>query len=139
MERPHPAELYHYTCDHGQAHLGDSGELLSGWDQVNAKRRRILPPTARFIWMTDMVRPLINPLGLTRQFITCDRTAHRYRVLDRTKVMWWCDVRRHVPAEWRDLLETSEGARPAHWFVSLDPVPVAYDPIRHPYIYTTLT
>lgn len=82
------------------------------------------------VWLTDLDAPARDALGLTSHLIDCDRTQHRYRVTDLTSVQHWLQVRRSHPL--RDELEHARGARPMHWYVSLLPVSVIYDPTnRH--------
>ena len=128
-ERPHPLALYHYTCEHGHDRIGQAGELLPAWDLVSPAKQKLLPVTSKLVWMTDLRLPAMGPLGLTHQMLTCDRTAHRYRVAEKAHALWWMDVRRSMPAEWRDPLELAPGAMPMHWWVTDRPVPVTYDPI----------
>jgi hypothetical protein len=118
-------ELWHYTCEHSRAKLGDVGELvplarLAGLDD--------LPPTSVFVWLTDLSVPIPAALGLTRLSLRCDRTEHRYRVTDVAGVLPWVAVRRDTPPRWRYALESAPGAMPAHWYVSEGPVPVEYAP-----------
>lgn len=110
-------ELYHYTCDHGRQAIGLSGMLLPHG----------LPGGVQLVWLTDMSTPDRRSLGLTSAMLRCDRTQHRYRITDDTGVMRWLAVRRRFHS--LGLLELTPGVRPAHWWVSLTPIPAAYDPI----------
>lgn len=120
-----PDTLYHFTCkDHGFAGIGEEGELVPGADRSDTLATYW---PAHFVWLTDLSRPLREPLGLTQQIKgSCDRTTHRYRVLDTSNVVWWAKARRKIKDTW--ILEQGE-ARPIHWFVSPVPVPVIYDPL----------
>jgi hypothetical protein len=92
--------LYHYTCDHGRAELGDSGKLIPP--------TALIPPSAisrhpkwqqtlfDLIWLTDLDVPLREALGLTSNTVTCDRTQFRYRV-EGYSAMRWTVVRRDFP------------------------------------------
>lgn len=121
--------LYHYTCDHGHEALGESAVLLPAAtrsDDVRFRYPGMWP--SQLVWLTDLARPNRNGLGLTMNWVVCDRTAHRYRVTDDSLVMHWTDVARHLSREQRDLLEAAPGALPRHWWCSSGPVPVVYDP-----------
>jgi len=115
--------LWHYTCDHGRAALGESGRVIPAHRITD----RATAPTGRYAWFTDLGTPVREALGLTMNLTTCDRTAHRYRVTDEASVVPWMEVRRDFPADWREGLEGIPGARPRHWWVAVGPVPVVLD------------
>lgn len=111
---------YHYTCDHRHRLIGSTivpGDTLGRYDDS----------PHIYAWFTDLSRPNRDALGLTSTILTCDRTAHRYRVTDTRDLIHWTHVRRNHP--WAAELESAPGARPMHWWVARHPVPVAYDPI----------
>ena len=118
--------LYHYTCDHSHAQI--DGELLSALAQHPHEDRFMLSGPHQLVWMTDLAHPNRDALGLTSHILACDRTVHRYRVTDPSKVVPWVKVRRAY--RWAEELESADGARPRHWWVSGVAVPVVYDPIR---------
>lgn len=106
-------QLWHYTCDHGRRHIGDVGAL-----QPNRGR----------VWLTDLAEPDRDALGLTMRLLTCDRTQHRYRVLDDAGAVPYHAVRlAEFTADQRDELETGGGLL-RHWWIATTPVPVMYDP-----------
>ena len=115
---------WHYTCDHGRAALGDAGIV----HPAKYLTDRPMPWPGRFAWFTDMDTPQPAALGLTRILVSCDRTAHRYRVTDDTHLTPWSDFARNLPRAVRDELELEPGARPRHWWVALLGVPVEYAP-----------
>lgn len=117
-----PVTLWHYTCEHGYAGIGDRGQLWPAYALTNR-----IPPEwwpARLVWLTDLAAPDRAGLGLTSAVSACDRTAYRYRVTDDLDVIPWVRVRRQFPA---DVLEDLPGTRPRHWYVSSNPVPVILD------------
>lgn len=116
-----PDALWHYTCEHGYAALTETGVLVPG----NHLGARV--PTGSVVWVTDLQVPIRDGLGLTQVLAKCDRTAYRYRVTDASTVIPWTRARRTFPPVWRHALEHAPGARPRHWFVSSEPVPVVLD------------
>lgn len=116
--------FYHYTCDHGRAALGECGTL----QPFGGRRRFIAPWPARYVWVTDLDTPVRDALGLTSSFLMCDRTRFRYRVLEPSTVQPWADLAGQAGV-WRAALEEAPGARPKHWYFSVEPVPVVYDPV----------
>lgn len=117
-----PPPLFHYTCrDHGFAGIGTSGFVIP---PALRHPDRDVDPLA---WFTDLTRPNRDALGLTMHTTTCDRTTYRYRVTDTAQISRWTDVRRSHPLA--ALLEGVPGARPAHWFVAVDSVPVVLDQV----------
>ncbi len=115
--------LYHYTCDHGREGLGDTGHV------------RVNPESIwGYAWFTDLEVPYREGLGLTSGILTCDRTAHRFRVTCADDIRPWVEVRREwlkQPLGWGVLLYLEScDAMPMHWWVSTTEVPVEYDPIE---------
>jgi hypothetical protein len=85
------------------------------------------PPGARpLVWLTDLDVALRDALGLTSQTLTCDRTRHRYRVIDVDGCAPY--IGHPLRSELR-ALEQFDGVRPKHWWLSMRPVPVVYDPV----------
>lgn len=121
---------WHYTCSHTRAQIGDAGELRPLRQLVAAEKLRDWPQwrqaQADMIWLTDLDTPLAGALGLTSNILGCDRTEHRYRVVNYTP-MRYLTIRRDLPARLREDLENAPGAMPAHWMVAYTPVPVVYD------------
>jgi hypothetical protein len=117
---------WHYTCDHGHQRIGDAGLLLP----LASLTDKPTPWQGRIIWLTDLAYPYRDALGLTSQILSCDRTAHRYRITDNRQIVPWTLVARDLSREQRDELELARGARPRHWYISMDPVAAVYDPVR---------
>lgn len=128
--------LYHFTCDHGRAGIGNLGELRSAADQSKkAAQIAASDPAMRdllsWVWLTDLETPMRDALGLTQHLSKCDRTAHRYQVIDRraAQPIRWIEARRYFNPAVRDELESSPGAMPAHWFIAQSGVQVVYHPL----------
>lgn len=119
-------QLWHYTCHHGRHGIGELGVLVPACQLTDEP----MPWTGRLVWLTDLKVPMREALGLTQLLAKCDRTAHRYRVLDDTDASRWVQVAHFLPLEERIELEGAPGARPAHWYVSLEPVPVQLDEVQ---------
>lgn len=115
--------LYHYTCEHRYAQIGDPGTLLPAYRLADTLEGWW---PSRFVWLTDLSVPDRYALGLDTGRGACDRTGYRYRVTDETGVRAWTDVRRGL-IRVRSVLEDVPGVRLRHWFVSTLPVPVALD------------
>lgn len=125
--------LFHYTCDHGHTKIGAQGVLVPGIDLMHPSVKGTdLLDMARFVWLTDLARPIKDALGLTSNHLTCDRTAHRYRVTAHGIAIRWVDLRRDFAPAVREMLESAPYARPMHWWVAAEPVPVTYDPVEAP-------
>jgi hypothetical protein len=118
--------LYHYTCDHGRDALGDEGWLRTG-HALNPKTSHLWQ--AGYIWLTDLSVPIKDALGLTSNFIHCDRTEHRYLIDPAFEyVTPYMSIRKHLSFAKRMQLEESPGARPMHWYVTRVPVLATYSP-----------
>lgn len=117
--------LYHYSCEHLFEDIGEEGTLLP------LSHRREVDPRAwpsLFVWMTDMTIPQPDALGLTRRTLRCDRTKYRYRITGGEAIERWVDAARRLDRNTRAMLENEPGARPAHWWFSVQPVTAVYDP-----------
>jgi hypothetical protein len=123
-------KLWHYTCHHGRAGLGDTGTLLP--PQLQPAALALLPPplqvNARLIWLADLHAPRRAALGLTSHVLQCDRAQHRYRVVEAADAVPWREARESCPPELVELLEAAPGAKPWHWWVATQPVRVRYVP-----------
>jgi hypothetical protein len=128
--------LWHYTCDHGHQGISKThGVLLAAVDLVPRDRADLVPWVGDLVWLTDLRHPNRAALGLTSHLIKCDRTVHRYRVIDDTHCERWVDYahRLRIPMAVRaDVERATPGNKPIHWWVSECPVPVEYDPERVP-------
>jgi hypothetical protein len=121
--------LYHYTCDH-RAPLVRADGLVVPAHHLRRDDGRPNPvaliPWCAFAWFTDLEVPIRAALGLTSDLVACDRTEYRFRAIEGARLVHWTDIRRRYG--WAEILETAPGARPAHWYVSADPVPVIEAP-----------
>ena len=114
--------LYHFTCIHCAPSIAEGRRVLPA---SLLTRRNDLPPWSSLAWFTDLDQPAARPLGLTHEAIDCDRTAHRFLVLDPRPIRAWLDCPELCGTTWGKLLEAAPGAMPAHWYVSAEPVAVA--------------
>lgn len=117
--------LYHYTCQHGRDRIGDRGVLAP----ARHLSENVTAWQGRFVWLTDLSVPIRDALGLTQQIAKCDRTAYRYRVTDETSVWPWVQIAHLMKREQREEIEGAPGARPSHWYVSFELVPVVLEEI----------
>jgi hypothetical protein len=118
--------LWHYTCSDAAPLIEQTGILVP-----NARQTQL--PEA-VVWATDLDRDAVPELdlalGLRGEIVHCDRTEHRFEVLDPTVFEpWSAFARRHVRAGGlarlaRELLDSTPGGFPRHWFVTTAPVPV---------------
>lgn len=127
-------DLYHYTCGHSHKRIGEHGTILPAWELYTDRERRTVPALGRELtqwsWFTDLPEPIAEALGLDRVRLACDRTEHRYRVVDdQAHILRYVAMRRALPAHIRQSLETHPGAMPMHWWATRQPVSVAYDPV----------
>jgi hypothetical protein len=112
------AELYHYTCEHGSAGIQADGLIVPQPQPPDGERK--------IVWLTDLEAPNRAALGLTSLVLQCDRMERRFVVPEPESVYRYVDVRRAWwPREWRELLESADGAMPMHWYVS--EMPQRYD------------
>jgi hypothetical protein len=123
--------LYHFTCEHGHAALGDRG-IVKPPGEHSPREMAELPREAwlmaKVAWFTDLDVALTAALGLTTETIYCDRTAYRYRVLDNRDVVRWVYSHWHRDPFARRL-DATPGAMPMHWWVSSEWVEVVLDPM----------
>lgn len=91
---------------------------------VAKTKRPLLPWWSWYIWLTDMPTPDRAGLGLTSHLIGCDRIVHRYRVTNQHGTQWWPTFARTIKDR---RLEEAPGARPVHWWVAQQPIPVVLD------------
>ncbi|MFE0021939.1 hypothetical protein [Amycolatopsis sp. NPDC059021] len=111
-----PRAFYHFTCLHRARSIERSREL-------RPNRHPLLGH--RLVWLTDLPEPDRWGLGLTSAWLTCDRTAVRVSVQPNEGIVRWpaWALWHKVPHALVDLLE--EGARPEHWWVSTERLPVS--------------
>lgn len=129
--------LNHFTCPHSQQMIGVMGYLqpISVTHPFGAQLMREQGHgwLADVIWLTDLTQPNAFALGLTSVTLHCDRTAHRYHVLDESTCVPYSEARArsraYFPVEDLKALERAPGAEPRHWWISTVAVPVVYDPI----------
>jgi hypothetical protein len=105
-------DLYHFTCHHGHDGITKTGILVPGLHPL----MRYLGP---LLWLTDLPDPTAESVGLTSEWITCDRLAYRYSVRTRSAVPW-SRVRKKVKGEVVATLESF--VQPEHWWVVRRPL-----------------
>jgi hypothetical protein len=118
-----PDVLFHFTCQHCAPHVVQDGLLLPITDQLTMTAPDGLLP---LVWLTDLPVADRFGLGLTSLGLQCDRTERRFTVArtDFTRP-WWRWRRAHPEhAATAQELESAPGARPRHWWVSEQPVPI---------------
>ena len=71
------------------------------------------------LWLTDLMEPSAESVGLTASLLACDRLAYRYHVHTHA-AMRWRDLRERVPRAVVDVLEAY--GEPAHWWVARRPL-----------------
>lgn len=131
-------KLYHYSCVHSRDGIVDSGLIYPGF-KLQSPRTRTLAPTnkignmvSQMVWLTDLASITginRNMVGLTKNGLNCDRTAFRFEVTnENVPIFRWAELRERWPVDIVLALETLDGARPEHWFVSRGPVPAVLSP-----------
>lgn len=109
--------LFHYTCDHGLEGIRDSIWMLRPWGA---------PGLPQLVWLTDLTIPDREGLGLTSKTLSCDRTTYRLTVHPQavTPVEHWSTARRHFRPTYVEALERAKGAKPEHWWIARERIPV---------------
>jgi hypothetical protein len=105
--------LYHFTCAHAAARIGKRGVLIP-------HASPLCPRLGAVVWLTDMATPDRWALGLTSEFLSCDRTEYRYRCAPDIAVPY-DSVRDMIPADVRDDLEAF--GQPGRWWICSAPTP----------------
>lgn len=131
MRPPEPQRLYHFTCDHGEAGIRQTGSLLPLNLQVAPERLRPLEEQglgflSGLVWLTSEPDPPNLALGLTSFHIVCDRMQHRFSVSDPGQIarcLWWPPLIRDFGPVAREL-SLNPGAKPGSWWVCRGPVRV---------------
>lgn len=107
---------YHFTCEHAVHGIHQSGEL-------RPRRHPLLG--ANLVWLTDLAEPDRWGLGLTSNWLTCDRTLIRVSVQPTVGIVHWPSwaLWHKVPRALIAIL--AENARPEHWWVTETPLRVS--------------
>jgi hypothetical protein len=105
--------LWHFTCDHGARLIGRRGLLTP-------HRHLLMPQLPPMVWLTNLAQPARDDVGLTSTTLTCDRLAHRYRVVDTSTAQRWASIRHRAPLD--VVLDMEAYGRPSTWWVSFEPV-----------------
>jgi hypothetical protein len=113
-----PSVLYHYTCkNHGEPGITTSGKLLPFPQPILG---------TSLVWLTNMETPDAWALGLTNNFLCCNRTevrvtVHPLKTANACGVRPWWLYARTVHRALREALEYT--GLPMHWWVTDRPVP----------------
>jgi hypothetical protein len=119
LTKPVPGTLFHYTCrEHGEPGITRDQKLLPN-------RQPLLD--RNLVWLTDMDTPHAWALGLTNNYLCCDRTQVRVTVHplshnEKCGVHPWWHYRRTVHPVLREAVEQT--GMPMHWWVTELPIPV---------------
>jgi len=121
--------LWHYTCEHGANGIVRSGlhvlPVSVTAPYVSADKDHPLPAMMTVSWFTDLGEPDRWALGLTSTIIACDRTTHRFKVVDPSATVRWVDyMRAYLTREEREVARRALPGLPLHWYVSSEPVHV---------------
>jgi hypothetical protein len=109
--------LYHFTCAHRAPRIMD--------DLVVRPNRQPLLRHDALSWWTTAAAPPAAALGLAgRTIVKCDRMAFRFVAVDVDGIRPWTAVREDYPLSCVRALEAAHGARPALWWVAVEPVTV---------------
>lgn len=125
-----PPPLWHFTCEHVHAALGDDGHVKPAIMLAAGRRRDDVPASGHFAWFTTDPEPERVNVGLTPNTLRCDPMAHRYRAIPDDHISDLAPWSYFTP--WLPNLAAAlhrQGTRPDTWWVSYTPVPVIYDPI----------
>lgn len=110
--------LFHYTCAHAAPKIEAAGAL-------HGFAHRMLPQVRPIVWLTDLDVGARRELGLPPIQPECDRMAYRVRVEIEAPLRWASWARRNLPkAQWTAVEANCPGSLVAHWWLSLDPVPI---------------
>lgn len=113
------AVLYHFTCpDHGEPGIEAEGLIRP---RAHPMMRHLGP----LVWLTDLPMP-VSPevVGLTSNYLTCDRMAVRYDVFaeDVPGLQWWPMVRQGCdPAVVAGL---ERYGWPTRWWIGRGDIPI---------------
>lgn len=113
-------DLFHLTCDHCAPSILASGALIPA-------QQPFFPHLHPLIWLTDDPSLSASDLGLTRTFLACDRTAHRFRVLDTSRCFRWSSLVAFAPPEVLSppvVRQLEHERQPEHWWCAALPIPV---------------
>jgi hypothetical protein len=108
--------FYHFTCEHRARSIQRSREL-------RPNRHPLLGH--RLIWLTDLPEPDRWGLGLTSNWLTCDRTAVRVSVQPSKDIVRWTAwaLWHKIPPVALEILH--ENARPDRWWVATIPLRIS--------------
>lgn len=112
--------LYHYSCVHGADGIMRDGGFIKPHPQPFLNG-------AKVAWFTTLADPDRVGLGLTSQYLKCDRSRYRFIVADHPTFV----LRIRPFQEWIRTVDvdpvvmsalTFPGTRPATWYVATEPI-----------------
>lgn len=112
--------LWHYTCKHQRSGIIAVGALIPN-------QHPLLPRLCPLVWLTTEEIPDRVGLGLTAEYLRCDRSEERFLVAEYESVLPWLTVVALAPPRVLDariVRRLHQGRHPETWWVSASPVPV---------------
>lgn len=97
--------LYHYCCHHSAY-------------AIEHDRFTLRPGLDGWLWLTDLDHADRRGLGLTSNYLSCDRTECRFVVDDPIEVVRWIDIRKALPPVLVRELEGDPRVLLAHWYLT---------------------
>lgn len=122
--------LYHYTSRMNAWHIAKDEHTLYPINDLAEDDKFIeeQPDWVRegfsLVWLTDLDLAHAPALGLTLHSNWATRTQVRFTVADDRNCIPWAQYRLHANPVLVAALEERDGAMPAHWWVSKQPVKV---------------
>jgi hypothetical protein len=109
--------LYHYTCTHGAKFIRrDRLVIKPSWQPLLG---------VHGVWATDMDTPDADCLGLTSNLLSCNRTEHRFAVLEPERFVTWREFLVGFRVDPRIISElTKPPLQPGRWWISALPANV---------------
>jgi hypothetical protein len=104
------ARLYHFTCSHGAARIGNRGHL-----EPQAPHPML---GCSVIWLTTEGHPDPELTGLTSRYTKCDRLAFRYVVTDLERCRPWLGSPERDAAPAGTVADLERYGAPEQWWIT---------------------